>query len=41
MVDDLCEVITTGKRAKDRDHRLLHLDGNVYGVLSAPSYVTN
>lgn len=41
IVDDLCDVIRSGKRASERDDRLLLLEGNVYGILSAPSYITN
>jgi hypothetical protein len=41
MIDDLCDLITNGKRASKREHRLLHLEGNVYGVLAAPSYVSS
>ncbi|KAJ3309305.1 hypothetical protein HDV04_006247 [Boothiomyces sp. JEL0838] len=39
IVDDVFDLIITRNRAKDREHRLLNIRGNVYGFLSAPSYV--
>ncbi|KAJ3269614.1 hypothetical protein HDV01_001175 [Terramyces sp. JEL0728] len=39
IVDDVFDLIITRNRAKERDHRLLNIRGNVYGFLSAPSYV--
>jgi esterase/lipase superfamily enzyme len=41
IVDDICDVIQHGKRALERNHRLLPMDGNVFGILSAPSYISN
>ncbi|KAI8896535.1 hypothetical protein BC833DRAFT_597162 [Globomyces pollinis-pini] len=41
VVDDIIDLMTTGKRAHDRDHRLLNIESNVYGFLSAPSYVVS
>ncbi|KAJ2987645.1 hypothetical protein HDV02_006010, partial [Globomyces sp. JEL0801] len=41
VVDDIIDLMTTGKRAHDRDHRLLNIESNVYGFLSVPSYVVS
>jgi esterase/lipase superfamily enzyme len=41
VLDDMVDIICTGRRAIDREHRLLNIDSNVYGFLSAPSYVVN
>lgn len=41
MVDDMRELIIRRERAKDRRSRLVHIDGNVYTFLNAPSYVVN
>lgn len=41
IVDDICDVIQNGKRALERGHRLLAMEGNVFGILSAPSYISN
>ena len=39
VIDDVIDLISTEQRAKNREHRLLNLGGNVYGFLAAPSHV--
>lgn len=39
VVDDLCELVISGLRANEREHRLIKVDGNVFSFLSAPSFV--
>lgn len=39
VVDDLITVISVCNRAAERESRLLHIDGNIYRFLAAPSYV--
>jgi hypothetical protein len=41
VIDDLTEIISTGKRACERDKNLLRIRSNVYGFLTAPSYIVN
>jgi esterase/lipase superfamily enzyme len=39
IVDDVVEIMCTRKRASERSHRLLNIKNNIYGFLSAPSFV--
>ena len=39
LVDDLREILTTGKRAAQRTHRLFHRAQNVWSFLAAPKFV--
>ena len=39
VIDDVTDLLSTCQRAKNREHRLLSLGGNVYGFLAAPSFV--
>ena len=41
MIDDLREIVSTLKRARDRTARMTHRFANVYSFLAAPSYVVN
>jgi hypothetical protein len=40
LVDDLREIITTGKRAAHRTHRLSHRAHNVWSPMAAPLHVS-
>ncbi|RKO91677.1 hypothetical protein BDK51DRAFT_47769 [Blyttiomyces helicus] len=39
LVDDLLDLIVTGRRAHARRHRLIRSEGNRFAFLTAPSYV--
>ncbi|KAJ3256012.1 hypothetical protein HK103_005819 [Boothiomyces macroporosus] len=41
IVDDLIDLLITGKRAKDREYRLVQIEDNIYNFLVAPSYIVN
>jgi pimeloyl-ACP methyl ester carboxylesterase len=41
VVDDIMDLIVHRRRAKNRGHRLLCIEGNVFSFLSAPPYVVN
>ena len=41
LIDDLLELVTTGRRAALRTHRMTRRGGNVWAFLAAPSYIVN
>ena len=41
LIDDIREIITTKRRARQRTGRMTHRRGNVWSFLSAPKYVVN
>lgn len=41
LIDDLLEIITTGRRACLRTHRMTRRGGNAWSFLAAPSYIVN
>ena len=41
IIDDLREILSTQRRARDRTARMTHRFANVYSFLAAPSYVVN
>jgi hypothetical protein len=41
IIDDLTEIIVHERRARERESSLVLIKGNVYGFLTAPSYVMN
>ena len=41
LIDDLLEIMTTRRRAKERTHRMTHRGGNVWSFLAAPNHIVN
>jgi esterase/lipase superfamily enzyme/uncharacterized membrane protein len=41
IIDDVADIISNGQRARQRENSLVLMKGNVYGFLTAPSFIKN